>query len=172
MISKKLSLILVVLLIVFGGSAASAQDNSFSDPNVDYSFSLPDAKWKVTTKPSATSPKAELVYGDRSQGFLQIRKLTVARDAVLSDVVRKDEMSLNILVGIVTTKGESFSGRLSGLIHNYEYLDRARNMSGRIYYLRANETSVYTLRFSGEKGSLRSLRGQTDSIARTFAVSP
>ena len=61
------------------------QAESFSDPNVDYGFDVPDVKWKMTVKPSATSPNVEYVFGDRNDGHLEVRRLKVAKDAVMSD---------------------------------------------------------------------------------------
>jgi hypothetical protein len=43
-------------------------------------------------------------------------------------------------------------------------------MSGRFYFLKAGDTNVYVLRFTAERDKLRSIRNQTDSIARTFKV--
>jgi len=158
------------LTILLTAVSAFAQGSSFSDPNVDYTFDLPDAKWKMTVKPSATSPNVEYVYGDRSDGHLGIRKLSVGKNAVMSDIIMDEEQKLQFLGGFVAGKQETFSGKLKGAIFNYEYVSSGRNMGGRFYFLRANETTVYLLRFTGQKDSLRSLRAQTDSIARTFGV--
>lgn len=148
-----------------------AQGDMFSDPYVNYSFALPDASWKQTVKPSATSPNVEYVNGDRTQGHLQIRKLTVAKDAILTDIIDDEEQKLQFNNrGFVAGKEENFSGRLRGTIFNFEYVASSRNMSGRYYFLRANDTTVYLLRFSGQKDTLRSIRHHTDSIARTFVV--
>ena len=158
------------LIIVLTAVSAFAQGGSFSDPNVEYTFDLPDAKWKITVKPSATSPNVEYVYGERSDGHLGIRKLTVSKNDVMTDIIQDEEQKLQFLGGFVAGKQETFSGRLKGAIFNYEYVSSGRNMSGRFYFLRAGDTTVYLLRFTGQKDSLRSLRNQTDSIARTFAV--
>ena len=168
--SRKLSFILFGLIVVFTAVSAFAQGGSFSDPNVDYSFDLPDARWKMTAKPSATSPNVEYVYGDRSDGHLEIRKLTVAKNAIMTDIIQDEEQKLQFLGGFVAGKQETFTGRLKGVVFNFEYVSSARNMSGRFYFLRVNDTTAYLLRFKGQKDSLRSLRSQTDSIARTFAV--
>ena len=168
--SYKLSFIALVSVIFFTAFPIFAQDGPFSDPNVNYSFSLPDAKWKMTVKPSATSPNVEYVYGDRFDGHLEVRKLSVAKDAILTDVVRDQEQSLQFRTGFVAGKEENFLGRLKGTVFNFEYVAAGRNMSGRFYFLKANETTVYVLRFSGQKDSIRTIRNQTDSIARTFAV--
>lgn len=161
---------LLVAAMFFAVFPASAQTDVFSDPNVDYTFALPDAKWKMTAKPSATSPNVEYVFGDRFDGHLEVRKLVVPKDAILTDVIRDEEQKLRFRQGFVAGREENFSGRLRGSIFNFEYVAGGRNMSGRFYFMRANDTTVYILRFSGQQDSLRSIRHQTDSIARTFAV--
>ncbi len=159
------------LTVVFTAVSAFAQGGSFSDPNVEYSFDLPDAKWKMTGKPSATNPNVEYVNGDRLEGHLEVRKQTVSKTTLLTDFINNDaETKLQFLPGYVAGKQESFAGKLKGIVFNYEFVRSGRSMAGRFYFLRANNTTVYILRFTGQKDSLRSLRGQTDSIARTFAV--
>ena len=63
------SLILSALVMLVG-TFAMAQNETFSDTNADYTFAVPDAKWKMTVKPSATSPNVEYVFGDRVEGHL------------------------------------------------------------------------------------------------------
>jgi hypothetical protein len=43
-------------------------------------------------------------------------------------------------------------------------------MSGRFYFLKTADNQMYVLRFTGERDKLKSIRNQTDSIARTFKV--
>jgi len=167
---NKFSPLLLAAAILVSVFPAFSQGDTFSDVNVLYSFDLPDVKWKMTTKPSATSPNVEYVYGDRFDGHLEVRKLTVAKDAVLTDVVRNEEQKLQFRPGFVAGREENFSGRLKGAIYNFEYVAAGRSMSGRFYFLRANDNTVYLIRFSGQKDPLRLLRNQTDSIARTFGV--
>jgi len=168
--THRFSLSLLAAAFLFTAFSASAQDEVFNDPNVDYSFILPDAKWKMTIKPSATSPNVEYVYGDRRDGHLEVRKLTVPKDTILTDVIRDDEQKRQFLPGYVAGKEENFAGKLRGSVFNFEFVRSGSNMGGRYYFLRANETTVYILRFSGPKDSLRGIRNQTDSIARTFGV--
>src|SRR5262249_49015520 len=147
-----------------------AQSNSFSDSNVEYSFDLPDPRWKMTAKPSATSPNVEFVFGDRMDGHLEVRRMSVAKDAILSDIIRGEEQKLQFRPGYVAGKDEIFAGFLRGTVFNFEYIGSGRNMSGRFYFLRASDTTVYVLRFSGERDNLKSIRNQIDSIARSFNV--
>lgn len=162
----------IVVFAAFIGLLAavsvSAQADSFSDPNVGYSFDIPDSKWKMTVKPTAASPAVEYVFGDRNDGHVEVRRLTVAKDAVIGDIIRGEEQKLQFLPGYVAGKQETFRGRLNGAVFNFEFVRAGRPMSGRHYFLRANENTVYVLRFTGFADKLRSIRNQTDSMARTF----
>jgi len=166
----KFSLILVGIATSLFAAPLFGQAESFTDANVDYTFGVPDAKWKMTVKPSATSPNVEYVNGDRTDGHLEVRRLSVAKDSVLTDVIQAEEQKLQFRPGFVAGKEENFSGRLRGAVYNFEYVAAGKSMSGRFYFLRANDSTVYLLRFSGQKDTLRSIRHQTDSIARTFAI--
>lgn len=165
------SVVIALTMLLLTAATASAQGETFSDPNVDYSFTLPNEQWKQTARPSATSLNVEYVYGDRSQGHLEIRKLVVDKNSLLTDVIQEEEEKLRFLLGYVSGREENFSGRLKGVVFNFEFVRGARQMSGRYYFLRANDTAVYVLRFDGRRESMRSIQNQTDSIARTFELS-
>ena len=159
----------VILGLIFA-AAAFAQTPSFSDSNVEYTFDIPDAQWKQTVKPSSTSPNVEYVFKDRSEGHLEVRKLAVKTGETLADTMTSEEQRLQFLPGYVAGKQEDFKGALSGKAFNYEFIRSGRNMSGRFYYLKTDDKTVYVLRFTGQRDKLRSIRNQTDSMARTFAI--
>ena len=156
-----------LLLLTF---STFAQRETFSDPNVEYTFEVPESSWKMTVKPSATISNVEYVNGDRRDGHLEVRKLTVKSGAPLSDTIRDEEQKLQFLSGYVAGKEEVFNGALNGKVFNYEFVRSGRNMSGRFYFLKADDTTVYVLRFDGFRDKLRSARNETDSIARTFSL--
>lgn len=149
---------------------AFGQTISFSDETVEYEFDLPNASWKMTSKPSLVSPNVEYVNGERNQGYLEVRKLTVAPESLMADVISDEEQKLRFLQGYVAGKTENFAGKLRGNIFNYEFVRAGRNMSGRFYFLRANPTTVYLLRFTAFSDSLKAIRNQTDLIARSFGI--
>lgn len=160
------------IALLFFSVAVSTQaqnDSVFSDPNVEYSFDIPDARWKMTAKPSATNPNVEFVFVDRLDGHLEVRKLNVAQNALISDVIREEEQKLQFLPGYVAGREENFGGKLNGAILNYEFVRAGRPMAGRFYFLRSGN-NVYVLRFTGFRDKLRSIRTQTDIIARTFGI--
>lgn len=150
---------------------AFGQNLTFNDLNAAYTFELPEATWKQTVKPSAGSSNVEYVYGDRRDGHLEVRKITVASGEMLSDVIlREQEQKLQFLPGYVAGKEESFAGALKGRVFNFEFVRSGRNISGRFYFLKSDETTVYVVRFTGERDKLKAIRNQTDSIARTFKL--
>lgn len=155
---------------LFLAVSALAQTQSFSDANAGYRFDLPETNWKMTAKPSALSPNVEYVFGDRRDGHLEVRRLALKSGDTLLDLIRDEEQKLHFLKGYVAGKEEPFAGKLRGTVFNYEYVSSARNMSGRFYFLKADDATVYVLRFTGERDKLRTIRNQTDLIARTFEL--
>src|SRR5215207_1307914 len=94
---NKFSFLLSVVLGLFLAVSAFAQTEKFSDSNVEYGFDLPNPTWKMLAKPSATSPNVEYVYGDRSAGYLEVRKLTVKADDLMSEIIVNEEASLKFM---------------------------------------------------------------------------
>ncbi len=165
---KFTKLLLSVAACLLFAISAFAQTDTFSDEDVEYSFALPEVVWKQTVKPSTTSPNVEYVYGDRNSGHLEVRKIAIKSGDLMTDTISGEEQRLQFLPGYVAGKSENFDGALDGKIFNYEFIRSGRNMSGRFYFLKADDKTVYVLRFTGISDKLRSLRNQTDSIARTF----
>lgn len=166
---KHFALFLPALVLAFAASAM-AQTSTFSDPNVEYTFEVPDPTWKMTAKPSVTSPNVEYTYEDRTTGYMEVRKITVKSDDLTADAITDEEEKLKFLQGYIAGKQEIFTGRMKGVVFNYEFIRAGRNMSGRLYFLRANPTTIYVIRFTGRKEKLITIRNQTDLMARTFDI--
>lgn len=62
---NKLSFIFVIFAGLFMSVQMFAQNTTFSDPNVEYTFDIPQANWIMTNK----SPNVEYVYGDKRTGI-------------------------------------------------------------------------------------------------------
>jgi hypothetical protein len=167
---KSNKFLFALMLVLICGASVSAQTATFSDANAAYTFELPEAAWKMTVKPSEMSPNVEYVYNDRRDGHLEIRRLTVKSGEALSDTIREEEIKLQFLSGYVAGKEENFQGAMNGRVFNFEFVRSGREMSGRYYFLKADDKTVYVLRFSGYRDKLRSIRNQIDSIARTFKL--
>jgi hypothetical protein len=164
-------MLLVVLAFGICGSYVSAQTKIFSDANVEYSFEIPGDMWKITAKPSTLNPNVEMVYGDRQDGYLEVRKTISSEEELLNEVItREQDQKLQFLPGYVAGKDEVFAGVLKGKVFNYEFTRSGRNMSGRLYFLKSGAKTVYILKFTGLRDKLRAIRNETDQIARTFQV--
>ncbi len=167
---KKLALLFAAALCLLPAVSAFGQ-TTFSDPNAEYTFSIPDEKWKVTGKPTAALSNMDMVWGDRADGAMEVRKLTVPKDQTLTQLMHgTEENKYSFLRGFVAGKDETFAGKLRGGVFNFEYVAAGKAMAGRNYYLRASDTTVYLLKFSGPKGNIHALRNQADVMARTFGV--
>lgn len=167
---RKFYVFLAFAVCAFCSLTVSAQTSTFKDANVEYTFDLPESGWKQTVKPSEMSPNVEYVFGERSAGHLEIRKLSVKADEMLSETIENEEQKLQFLPGFVAGKEENFNGALQGKVFNYEFVRSGRNMNGRFYFLKAGDKIVYVLRFTGLSDKLKAIRNQTDSIARTFSL--
>jgi hypothetical protein len=168
-----MKLIAFVTLILLAGSCslAVAQEGAYTNDQVDYTLELPSAQWRVISEPDAAHTHAEFVYGDRLEGYLQIRKEIVEAGTTPSDLARRDlDQKLRFLPGFVEGKEEPFKGRLNGVTVSYEFIKTGKPMMGRIYYLQADNRTIYALRFSGLRDKLARIRNQTDFIARSFRL--
>jgi hypothetical protein len=167
---KVLRMILAFALLTLSFSLVNAQQ-LFTSDKIDYSIELPSNTWRVITEPDAAHEHVEFVYGDRLDGYLQIRKEVVDAGTRPADVARRErDQKFRFHPGFVEGKEESFSGRLSGVTVSYEFIKTGKPMIGRIYYLQADNRTVYALRFTGLRDKLARIRNQTDLIARSFKL--
>jgi hypothetical protein len=161
---------LVVILIAGSCSLAVAQQTYTSEQG-GYTLELPSSVWRAISEPDAAHEHAEFVNGDRLDGYLQIRKEVVDAGSTPSDLARRDlDQKLRFLPGFVQGKEEPFKGRLNGVTVSYEFIKLGKPMMGRIYYLQADNRTIYALRFSGLRDKLARIRNQTDMIARSFQL--
>src|SRR5688500_16846897 len=126
--TKRLSIIFSLATALLAVTSAFGQAGVFSDPGVDYTFDIPDERWKMTVKPSAAKPNVEYVFVDRNDGHLEVRKVTVAQNALIGDIVRDEEEKLQFLPGYVAGPDENFVGRHRGAIFNFEFVRAGRPM--------------------------------------------
>jgi len=162
----------VFVLVFMGlmGSTGVAQQPYTSD-KVEYSFDLPSSTWRVIAEPDAAHEHTEFVYGDRLEGYLQVRKEVVEAGTTPSALARRDlDQKLRFLPGFVEGKEDPFNGRLDGVTVSYEFVKTGKPMVGRVYYLKADNRTIYALRFSGLRDRLSRIRNQTDLIARSFKI--
>jgi hypothetical protein len=166
-----ISLALTLTALTLASSGAQAQEQTYTNDNVEYTLELPSATWRVTSEPDNVHQHPEFINGDRNDGHLRIRKEVVDAGTTAPQLARQDQdQKLRFLRGYVEGKEEKFVGRLSGVTISFEYTDGGKPMMGRIYYLQADNRTIYTLRFTGFRDKLSRIRNQTDSMARSFRL--
>jgi len=159
------------LMLIAGGCSTAAAQQAYTSDQVDYKLELPSPVWRAISEPDAVHEHAEFVNGDRLDGYLQIRKEVVDAGSTPSALARRDlEQKLRFLPGFVEGKEEPFKGRLNGVTASYEFVKTGKPMMGRIYYLQADNRTIYALRFTGLRDKLARIRNQTDLIARSFQL--
>ena len=148
-----------------------AQTQNFEDAHAPYTLELPSPTWRVVARPEAGRESMEFVYGDRSDGYLRVRREVVDEGVTPSELSRRNhDLKLRFLAGYVEGKEEPFSGRLKGVTSSYEFTAAGKPMLGRIYFLQADPRTIYVLHFTGARDKLRLIRSQTDAMARSFQL--
>jgi hypothetical protein len=162
---------LFALFVIAAAFSMAAAQQVYTNDQVEYILELPSPQWRVISEPDAGLERAEFVYGDRLEGYLRIRKEAVDAGTSPSDLARRDlDQKLRFLPGFVEGKEEKFSGRLNGVTISFEFVKTGKPMMGRVYYLQADNRTIYSLRFTGLRDKLARIRNQTDQIARSFRL--
>lgn len=165
-------LILSIFITALLASPASGRARTFMDGGVDYVIEFPSAKWRAH-KPSGIIPartRMEFTYADANSIRLLVRRKTVDSSMSPADMVRRRQIRDQHVPGYVLVKEENIAGRLSGAKFSYEYSQGGERMLALIYYLEADNRTIYSLNFTGTADELLSLRDQIDSIARSFRL--
>ena len=163
--------LLISALAITALAAAVAAQQPHTSENEDYSIELPSETWKAVPRADNAHRHTEFIYGERSSGYLRVRKEVVEEKTSLSEFARTEQdTKLRFLPAFVGGKEERFAGRLSGIVTTYEYTSGGKPMAGRVYYLQADSRTVYALHFTGLRAKLETINNQTDAIARSFKL--
>ena len=169
---RRTKLLATCALALFAFAPAAAAQESYTSETGGYSVELPTQTWKPVPRTDGMHEHTEFVNGDRTDGYLRIRKEVVDGGTSLSDFARgQQDTKLRFLPGFVASgKEEPFAGRLKGIVTGYEYTMAGKPMAGRVYYLQADARTVYVLHFQGARDKLQRIQNQTDAIARSFRL--
>src|SRR6266850_2082694 len=163
--------LIALLLLITGICSLAAAQEAYTSDQIDYTIEFPSSQWRLISAPDEAHEHAEFVYEDRLEGYLQIRREVVDAGTTPSDLARRDlDQKLRFFPGFVAGKEETFKGRLNGVTVSYEFIKLGKPMMGRIYYLQADNRTIYALRFTGLRDKLARIRSQTDMIARSFRL--
>lgn len=165
-----------MILVVATGfvNGVSAQE-VFEDPEGKYSLTLPAGWIAVVSQDSLGKQDVNIVYRNRETGALKLRRSDEVEEKMeVIDFARKDELEsvrFNLEYSKISMENFVVGGGRPGALLSYDFKNPAgQPFTGRNYYLRAGEKTIYILRFTGRKTTLGTLRNQTDAIARSFQV--
>jgi hypothetical protein len=167
------------LLFLFGilfAPAAFAQSATevFDDPDGKYSVKLPAGWLGVVNTDGLGRNDVNIVYKVRENGALKVRTAEVAANTDPMEYAGKDEQDrVRFAPSYDKLSLEKFviGGNRSGALLSYDYKNaQGQPFTGRVYYLRMDEKTMYVLQFTGRRNILGSLRSHTDQIARSFKL--
>lgn len=141
----------------------------FEDPEGKYSLTLPTGWSGIVGRDGLGRPDVKVVYRVNEHGTLKIRRVAIEEGTEALAFARNDEQStLRFQPGYAKGAIETFLGGVNGALVTYDYTSSGRAMMGRAYYVKANPTTIFVLRFTGVKNILGPLRNQTDAMARSL----
>ncbi len=165
----------LLFTVLFNFSPAVRGQELFEDPEGKYTVNLPAGWIGIINQDALGRKDVYIVFKVRENGSLKIRPAEGA-DATLEvmDFAKKDEeQTVRFQPGYDKISLENFTvgGGKKGALLSYDYKNNAGQLfTGRNYYLRTDDKTIYVLRFTGRKTTLGVLRNQTDAITRSFKV--
>ena len=163
---------LLAMLTAAFAVEASAQE-VFEDPDGKYTVSLPSGWLGIVNKDGLGRNEVNIVYKVRENGALKVSRIEEAdgkMDAM--GFANKDEserVRFNPKYDKISLEKFVIGAGKAGALLSYDYFSTSgQPFTGRVYYLKTDENTIYRLQFTGRKNILSTLRSHTDAIARSF----
>jgi len=164
----------LLLLAASFTAFAFAQAEVFEDPDGKYSLNLPNGWLGVVSTDGLGRNEVNIVFKVRENGALKIRVAEVVPGAEPMEYAAQDEQErVRFAPSYDKISLEKFllGGTRTGALLSYDYKNASgQPFTGRVYYLRADEKTIYVLQFTGRRNILGTLRSHTDLIARSLKL--
>jgi hypothetical protein len=162
-----------VILFTPAAYAQSATE-VFEDPDGKYIINLPSGWLGIVNTDGLGRKDVNIVYKVRENGALKVRVAEVEPNTEPITYAAKDEQDrVRFAPSYDKISVEKFviGGSRIGALLSYDYKNAAgQPFTGRVYYLRMDEKTIYVLQFTGRRNILSTLRSHTDQIARSFKL--
>jgi hypothetical protein len=173
LIPRSFNRLFLLAILLFTFSATARAQEVFDDPNGEYTVTLPAGWIAVVNQDSLGRKDVNIVFKVREYGALKVRRIdNVDANMDVMEFAKQDENSVvQFLPAYDKLSIEKFAlpGGKLGTLLSYDYNNATgQPFTGRNYYVRSGEKSIYILRFTGRRNTLTPLRNQTDAIARSF----
>lgn len=167
---------MLVMLTALLAVNAAAQE-VFEDPEGKYTVTLPAGWLGIVNKDGLGRADVNIVYKVRENGALKVRRVDDADPKMeIMDYAAKDEsdrLRFNPSYDKISLEKFLITAGKTGALLAYDYKTvSGQPFTGRVYYLRTDEKTIYVLQFTGRKNILGTLRSHTDAIARSFKAKP
>jgi hypothetical protein len=166
-----LSVLLAAALVAF--AFAQSGNEVFDDPDGKYTINLPAGWLGVVNTDGLGRNDVNIVYKVRENGALKVRQAEAASGDPMEYAAKDEQDRVRFALAYDKISLEKFmiGGNKSGALLSYDYKNAAgQPFTGRVYYLRMNEKTIYVLQFTGRRNILGTLRSHTDAIARSFKL--
>jgi hypothetical protein len=175
LIPRSYNRLFLLSFLLFSLLATAQAQEVFDDPDGEYTVTLPAGWIAIVNQDSLGRNDVNIVFRIRENGALKVKRINdVDANLDVMEFAKQDENSVvQFLPGYDRLNLERFAlpGGKTGTLLSYDFKNSVgQPFTGRNYYLRAGEKSIYILRFTGRKNTLSPLRNQTDAIARSFKV--
>lgn len=162
-------------LVLFALPINARAQEVFEDPEGKFKLTLPSGWLAVVNQDSLGRKDVNIVFKVRENGALKLRRVDDADGQLpIMDFAKKDEeTTVRFQLGYDKLSLENFllGGNRTGALLSYDYKNAAGQLfTGRTYYLKVDEKTIYVLRFTGRRNILGTLRSHTDAIARSFKL--
>ncbi|MGH9836455.1 MAG: hypothetical protein ACREBD_20470 [Blastocatellia bacterium] len=169
------SLLVLFTFLFAPAPLAQSATEAFEDPDGKYVLNLPAGWLGIVNTDGLGRNDVNIVYRVRENGALKVRRADLDAAVEPMEYAAKDEQDRIRFSspGYDRLSLEKFllGGNKSGALLSYDYKNAAGQLfTGRVYYLRADEKTIYVLQFTGRRNILGTLRSHTDAIARSFKV--
>ncbi len=154
-----------------------AATRRFADPEAGFELELLPGWRSENTVENDGRRVLEIIYRDRSQSLLRVRREAVPPDCADEPhrclAEREATDSLQFRPDFQLKKRERFSTAIArGTLLTFTFRRVGKPMTGRYYYLQTDDQTVWVLRFEGETRFHDTLRYQTDRLAYSFRPMP
>lgn len=175
MTKRNFTLAFLLLMLTAAFAANALAQEVFEDPDGKYSMNLPSGWLGIVNKDGLGRNEVNIVYKVRENGALKVRRIEDAEGKM--DVMayatkdESDRVRFNPKYDKIALEKFLIGGGKTGALLSYDYFSTSgQPFTGRIYYLRGDDNTIYVLQFTGRKNILGTLRSHTDSIARSFKI--
>lgn len=163
----------LILLMGLVGPVLAQEGKLYTDPIDRFQLQLEPDWEEISYTDNSGQRRLSFVFrGSSDKGELKIRKLSLDGLPLEAFIEREEGTTLQYLPGFVRVKRQELfgGGQLKGKFIEFNFKRNRQDRLARYYYLVDDKNNLWILLFSGRPDYIRSLRPNTDQMARSFKL--